>query len=188
MDIFCRDKKLNLSGSYLKPGFAFGGSCLPKDLRAIVYMARMLEINAPLLKAISQSNKSQIKHVVRQIMSLKKKKVGVLGIAFKAGIDDLRESPAIELVEILLSKGCQVKIYDRNITPAALVGTNKQFIEKKMPGIGRLMVKDMEEILRSCEVIVLTNNDKQFRGLFSALGNKQYLINLTHEKVGFDIH
>jgi len=179
MNIFCLDKKLNLSEQYFRPGFAFGGSCLPKDVRAVVYKAKTLDIDMPVLKAILQSNMLQIKYAVDRITALNKKRIGILGVAFKAGTDDLRESPIVELMETLLGKGYAVKIYDRSVALAALYGANKEFIEKKISHISKLMVKNIHEILDECEIIIIGNKDERFSDACSSLNKKQHVIDLV---------
>jgi GDP-mannose 6-dehydrogenase len=128
MELFCKDSKLNLSSYYLKPGFAFGGPCLPKDLRALIYQANRLDLETPLLRSILASNALQVREGVNLILKTRKKKIGILGFSFKAGTDDLRESPIVELIETLLGKGLTIKIYDRNVSIATIFGSNRQFI------------------------------------------------------------
>ena len=154
MSIFCQDTKLNLSPYYLKPGFAFGGSCLPKDLRALTYKALSVDVDVPVLNAILPSNKSHAEKGLQLIMTKGKKKIGILGFAFKAGTDDLRESPMVELIERLLGKGYDLKIYDRNVNLARLRGANKNFIENHIPHIAKLMVDNLDEIISHAEVLV----------------------------------
>ena len=157
-----QDTKLNLSPYYFKPGFAFGGSCLPKDVRALTYKAKNLDVDIPVINAIFPSNNQQIKNALHRVIALGKKKIGVLGFAFKAGTDDLRESPIVELIEILLGKGYSIKIYDRNVTLAKLYGANKEFIEKRIPHIAELMVEDINNILDYSEILIFGNKSAEF--------------------------
>ncbi len=179
MSIFCQDTKLNLSPYYLKPGFSFGGSCLPKDLRALIYKARSIDVDVPVLNAIFQSNKSQLEQGLRLIMAKGKKRIGVLGFAFKAGTDDLRESPMVELIETLLGKGYDLKIYDRNVNLARLRGANKDFIENRIPHISKLMMNNLEEIIYHSEVLVIGNKSDEFVNIFKELTPDQHVIDLV---------
>ena len=165
MDIFCMDEKLNLSSYYLKPGFAFGGSCLPKDLRALLYHAHHLDLSVPVLESILPSNELQIKRGFDLIKRTGKKKVGVLGLSFKAGTDDLRESPMVVLIETLIGKGYQVKVYDRNVSLARLHGANRAYIEREIPHIATLMCDSIEEVLTESQVIVIGNKAPEFQVL-----------------------
>ncbi|MDP6797178.1 MAG: UDP-glucose/GDP-mannose dehydrogenase family protein [Candidatus Krumholzibacteria bacterium] len=179
MDIFVQDTKLNISPNYLKPGFAFGGSCLPKDLRAMNSMARDLVLELPILTAILPSNQLQVERGLLMILEKDRKKIGFLGFSFKAGTDDLRESPIIELIERLIGKGYDLALYDRNVNVARLVGANRDFIEERIPHISRLMVGSMEEVLEHAEVLVLGNADPEFRDVHSRLGQEQILVDLV---------
>lgn len=179
MNIFCRDTKLNLSPYYLKPGFAFGGSCLPKEVRALLYKAKTLDVDVPMLKAVLESNELQVKLAVRHIIHLGKKRIGVLGFAFKAGTDDLRESPIVDLIEILLGKGYPIKIYDQQVSLAKIFGANKEFIEKRIPHIADLMVNDLENVVRNSEVIVIGNKSEEFAGIMPLLREDQHVLDLV---------
>lgn len=165
MDIFCQDTKLNLSPYYLRPGFAFGGSCLPKDVRALTYKARALDLETPILSAILPSNQRQVEKGLAMITAKGMKRIGVLGFSFKAGTDDLRESPLVEVIERLLGKGYDIRLYDRNVNIARLVGANRDYIMNRIPHISRLMVETIDEVLEHAEVLVVGNGDAQFRGV-----------------------
>src|SRR6184192_3042627 len=162
MEIFCRDEKLNLSATYLKPGFAFGGSCLPKDVRALQYRAKEVDVELPLISQILPSNRAQIQQALDQVLDTGKKRVGLLGFSFKAGTDDLRESPTVILAEALLGKGVSLKIYDRNVSLAKLVGTNKEYIERQIPHLSSLLCNSIDEVIDGSEVIVVGNQAPEF--------------------------
>jgi len=179
MDIFCMDEKLNLSSYYLKPGFAFGGSCLPKDLRALLYHAHHLDLSLPVLEAILPSNELQVKRGFELIKQTGHKKVGVLGFSFKAGTDDLRESPLVELIETLVGKGYQIKVYDKNVSLARLHGANRAYIEREIPHIATLMCNSMEEVLAESEVIVIGNKAPEFRQVVQQVRQDQVVIDLV---------
>lgn len=179
MRVFCEDTKLNLSPYYLKPGFAFGGSCLPKDLRAIVYKARELDVDVPVLSATLESNRLQIERAVRMVLATGSRRIGVLGFAFKAGTDDLRESPMVTLIEALIGKGLQLALYDRDVNLARLVGANKQYIEKEIPHIAQLMCGSVDDVLEHAEIIVIGNKAEEFRKVESSLREGQRVIDLV---------
>jgi len=179
MDIFCQDTKLNISKNYLKPGFAFGGSCLPKDLRALTYKAKMLDIELPILNAILPSNHLQVEKGLQMIMEKGNKRVGILGFSFKAGTDDLRESPMVEVIERLLGKGYEVAIYDRNVEIASIIGANRDYILNHIPHISRLMKPTIEEILLQSETIVIGNNDPEFSEIPARVRDGQVVVDLV---------
>ncbi|HXF80994.1 MAG TPA: UDP-glucose/GDP-mannose dehydrogenase family protein, partial [Usitatibacter sp.] len=169
MDIFCQDTKLNLSPYYLKPGFAFGGSCLPKDVRALSYKAKLLDVKVPIIDAILPSNDEQIERGIRAVTAKGSKKVGILGFSFKAGTDDLRESPMVELVERLIGKGYDLRVYDSNVRIAAIHGANRDYILNHIPHISRLMVATIDEVLGHAETIVIGNSSPEFRDIPSRI-------------------
>lgn len=179
MEIFCQDTKLNISSYYLKPGFAFGGSCLPKDVRALTYKARSVDLDTPILNAIIPSNQRQVEKGVKMITSYGKKKVGILGFAFKAGTDDLRESPLVEVIERLIGKGYDLKLYDRNVSLAALTGANRYFILNHIPHISKLMVSSMEEVLGFAEVLVIGNATEEFKNIPAQVKPGQVIIDFV---------
>ena len=179
MDIFCQDHKLNLSPYYLKPGFAFGGSCLPKDVRALNYKARTMDVETPLLGAILPSNRLQVEKAVDMIVNKRHRKIGILGFSFKAGTDDLRESPVVDVIETLIGKGYDLKIYDRNVNIAKLVGANKDYILNLIPHISKLMVDEVETVLDHAETIVIGNNSAEFRDVPQRLRPQQVIVDLV---------
>jgi len=179
MDIFCQDRKLNISSAYLRPGFAFGGSCLPKDLRALSYQARMHDLQLPILSSVLPSNEMQIAHGLKLVMQSGNSRIGILGFSFKAGTDDLRESPMIELIERLIGKGYDLRIYDRNVNIAALTGANRDFILNRIPHISRLMVPGTEDALAWAQTIVIGNYDSEFKQVPQKLRKDQCLVDLA---------
>ena len=179
MEIFCLDKKLNLSPYYLKPGFAFGGSCLPKDLRALLYKGQREDLKLPLLNSILDSNENQVKMGIKLITKTKKKKIGIFGFSFKPGTDDLRESPMVELIETLLGKGYKISIYDKNVSIAKIFGANKQYIEKEIPHISSLMCSSIKKVLSDSEVLVIGNNSEEFKKIPELIREDQIIIDLA---------
>ena len=179
MDIFCRDEKLNLSPYYLKPGFAFGGSCLPKDVRALQYRAKEVDVELPVISQILPSNKLQIQQAFDQIMETGKKKIGLLGFSFKAGTDDLRESPIVILAEQLLGKGRELCIYDKNVFLAKLVGANKEYIEKQIPHLSSLLCNTIDDLIDKSEVIVVGNQAPEFAEALTRARADQIIVDLV---------
>jgi GDP-mannose 6-dehydrogenase len=179
MKIFCLDKKLNLSATYLQPGYAFGGSCLPKDLRALLYRIKTRDLSSPLCEAILPSNELQKSRAVELVRSFGKNKIGVLGLSFKSGTDDLRESPTVGLIETLVGKGCNVSVYDPNVSLANLVGANKAYIEQQLPHIASLMSDSMEKVLAHAEVAVVATREAVFAELPRKLRAGQVLVDLV---------
>jgi len=185
MDIFCKDEKLNLSAHYLKPGFAFGGSCLPKDVRALQYRAKEVDLDMPLINSILGSNRLQVQQALDRIVETGRKKVGLLGFSFKAGTDDLRESPMVILAEALLGKGFALKIYDRNVSLARLVGANKQYIEEQIPHLSRHLSDSIDEVIGQSEVIVVGNGSPEFTDAIERCRADQIVIDLVRIPLDF---
>jgi GDP-mannose 6-dehydrogenase len=179
MKIFCQDKKLNISPAYLMPGFAFGGSCLPKDLRALAYRAKTNDLQLPILSAILPSNELQVSKGLRLITEKGRRRIGVLGFSFKSGTDDLRESPMIEVIEHLIGKGYDLRIFDRNVNLASLVGANRDFILNRIPHISRLMVNGIDAVLNHAETVVIGNKDPEFEGVVERLHDGQNLVDFV---------
>jgi GDP-mannose 6-dehydrogenase len=179
MKIFCQDKKLNISPAYLTPGFAFGGSCLPKDLRAMAYKAKMHDLNLPIMNAILPSNELQVATGLRLITDKGQRKIGILGFSFKAGTDDLRESPMIEVIEHLIGKGYDLRIFDKNVNMASLVGANRDFILNRIPHISRLMVNGIDAVLNHAQTVVIGNKDPEFAGIIDRLQSGQHLVDFV---------
>ncbi|HSS95402.1 MAG TPA: nucleotide sugar dehydrogenase [Terriglobales bacterium] len=176
MKIFCMDTKLNLSPYYLKPGFAFGGSCLPKDLRALTYHARTLDVATPLLDSILVSNRKQIERVTTLLQQYKGRSLGFLGMSFKHGTDDLRESPILEVIETMLGKGFRVGIYDQYVSIARLVGANKEYIQKEIPHVSSLMRSSLEELVREAEVLVISNASDEFQKVLAQSSRPEQVV------------
>ena len=179
MGIVAKDKKLNLSSYYLKPGFAFGGSCLPKDVRGLNYRAKILDVKTPLLNSLLESNEYQVQRGLQMVFETGKKKVGVLGFAFKAGTDDMRESPMITLIETLIGKGYDLSLYDSNVLLSKLMGKNKDYIIGHIPHISRLLKEDIEEVIASSEVIVIGNKSKEFKEVIKNIPPEKIIIDLV---------
>lgn len=179
MGILVQDHQLNISPTYLRPGFAFGGSCLPKDLRAILYAAKDQDIEVPMLGATLESNEQQIQRGVELIQKTGQHKVGVLGLSFKAGTDDIRESPVVSMVETLIGKGYEVRIYDDVVKPEMLHGANRAFYERRLSHIAAIICPSIEEVMQEAEVLVVTNGSPTFQDLPHKLLPHQTLIDLA---------
>ena len=179
MRMFCQDTKLNISTTYLRPGFAFGGSCLPKDVRALTYQGRLLDVDTPVLSSILSSNQLHIAHALGMIRTTGRRRVGLLGLSFKEGTDDLRESPIVTLAELLIGKGYELLVYDRNVRLASLVGANRDYILKHIPHIGRLMVDRPEQLIEQSEVLVVASADPEFTALLEKLPLGKSVIDLV---------
>ncbi len=179
MDIFVQDRKLNVSSYYLKPGFAFGGSCLPKDVRALQYRAKEVDLDMPVLNSILGSNRLQIQHAIDDVLETGKKRVGLLGFSFKAGTDDLRESPIVILAEALLGKGVQLRIYDKNVSLARLIGSNKDYIEHQIPHLSSLLRTSIDQVIDESDVIVVGNASEEFAHAILSCRADQTVIDLV---------
>ncbi len=178
--IFTSDTKLNISPAYLSPGFAFGGSCLPKDLRAITYKAKELDLKLPLLESLLTSNAEHVDRAVDMVMNTGKKKIAQLGLSFKAGTDDLRESPQVQLIKRLMGEGLEVRIWDEDVSLGRIAGANRQYIEEVIPHIGSVLSADLEGVLRGAEVVILGNKSASKEHLAKYLKPEQIVIDLVH--------
>ena len=185
MDIFCQDNKLNLSPYYLKPGFAFGGSCLPKDVRALQYRAKEVDLEMPLLGSVLHSNQLQVQLAIDRIVDSGKKKIGLLGFSFKAGTDDLRESPMVILAEALLGKGFQLCIYDRNVSLARLMGANKQYINEQIPHLSQHLCESIDDVIDRSELIVIGNAAPEFSDAITRCRADQVVVDLVRIPLDF---
>ena len=178
--IFTSDHKLNISPAYLSPGFAYGGSCLPKDLRAITHRAKELDLTLPLLEALTPSNAEHVNRAVDLVLRTNCRKIAMLGLSFKAGTDDLRESPQVQLIKRLLGEGCQVKVWDKDVSLGRLAGSNRQYIEDVIPHIGSLLSADLQEVVRYGEVVIVGTKSVEKSQLENCLGPKQIIIDLVN--------
>jgi GDP-mannose 6-dehydrogenase len=193
MDLVCADTKLNISPRYLKPGFAFGGSCLPKDLRALLYRAREADIDLPMTSAMLVSNRHQIDRAIAKVLELRRRRIAMLGISFKAGTDDLRESPLVAVTEALIGKGLDVKIFDSEVSIARLVGANKEYIEREIPHIASLLSDDLASVVAHGEVVVVGNPSPAFANLGALCKPGQIVFDLARipglaQTPGVDYH
>ena len=180
MELLCEDKQLNISNAYLRPGFAFGGSCLPKDLRALLYLAKSRDVDVPMLAGLLPSNQIHIEHAANMILERGERSVGVIGLSFKSGTDDLRESPLVELVERLIGKGMNLKIYDPEVSISQLIGANKRYIEEVVPHIGSLMCESVEEAMQgAASVVVGLSGQGIMSELYAHSQNGQFFLDLV---------
>ena len=186
MRIFCSDEKLNLSAAYLRPGFAFGGSCLPKDLRALCHRSHDLDLDLPVLNSILPSNRQQLDRAFDLVTNSDHRRIGMLGLSFKAGTDDLRESPLVDLVERLIGKGYDVRVYDHNVELATLVGANRDFILHQIPHISRLMVGSVAELLAHAQTVVIGTDDPEFDEAIAAVTEDHRLVDLVRSDRGIE--
>ncbi len=178
MQIFCQDTRLNLSPVYLRPGYAFGGSCLPKDVRALTYRTKERDIDTPMLNSLLASNQRHIQRGIQLVERIGRKKVGVLGLSFKANTDDTRESPMVVLIETLVGRGYHVKVYDEHVHPDRLIGANREFLIRELPHIVSLMTETVDELLDAVDVVVIANGSKAFRDVPAKLRADQTLVDL----------
>ncbi len=179
MEVVCKDTKLNISSRYLRPGFAFGGSCLPKDLRAMLYQGKRNDVELPMLAAIMESNRSQVERAVDMILALGKRRVGLLGLSFKHGTDDLRESPLVVIAERLIGKGFELRIYDKYVSITKLVGANKAYIEKEIPHISSLLAPSLEDIVATSDVLVVGNGSPEYDRVATLCRQGQVVVDLV---------
>lgn len=179
MRVFAMDRKLSISDAYLKPGFAFGGPCLPKDVRALLHRAHAAGVLPPLLSAILPSNEAQLQRGVEAVLATGKRKVGLVGLAFKPGTDDLRESPLVALVEALSAEGCEVRILDRDVSISRLVGANRRHVLERIPELARLMCEDAEELLDHAEVLVVGHAGRDAERVLAHAGPRHRVVDLT---------
>jgi GDP-mannose 6-dehydrogenase len=179
-EIFTSDTRLNISRAYLSPGFAFGGSCLPKDVRALTYKAKELDLKLPMLESLLPSNSEHVERAVEAVIRTNKRKIAQLGLSFKVGTDDLRESPQVQLVKRLLGEGYEVKVWDQDVTLGRLAGSNRQYIEQVIPHIGSLLSADLEQVLRHAEVVIIGNKSVDKNELAKFLRTDQFVIDLVN--------
>ena len=180
MDVFCQDTKLNISRAYLKPGFAYGGSCLPKDLKALCAIAHDHYLKCPVLENIESSNETQKSRVLERILEFGAQKIGFLGLSFKEGTDDLRSSPIVDIMEMLLGKGLDIKVYDKSVNMARLIGGNREFIMRRIPFISRFLVDDVKEVVAHSDVLVIVNNEAGFKTILGEAPRDKIILDLVN--------
>jgi len=179
MRIFRMDRKLNISEAYLRPGFAFGGSCLPKDLRTLIHAANHADVSIPVLSSMLPSNEAHILNALEKVLKTRKRRIGIVGLSFKPGTDDLRESPLVALAEMLIGKGCDVRILDKNVSIARLMGANRRYIEEEIPHISNLMCDDVNTLVDHADVVVIGNNCEEACRVLEAINQQHYVVDLT---------
>jgi GDP-mannose 6-dehydrogenase len=184
MRMLCEDRRLNISPAYLKPGMAFGGSCLPKDLRALVHEAKQCDVSAPVLSAVIESNETHLDEAIKAVLRHGRSRTAVIGLSFKAGTDDLRESPMVRLVETLIGKGLSVKVFDRNVRLASLVGANREYIRREIPHLSKLLVDRLEDALEGADLVVVGSDDPEVERIPDLLQEGQALVDLCGRLVG----
>jgi GDP-mannose 6-dehydrogenase len=182
MEIITKDTKLNVSPAYMRPGFAYGGSCLPKDVRALIHVGRIRNIDVPLLDSLAESNHTQVEWAANLVLARGKRRIGILGLAFKPGTDDLRESPAVDLAEFLIGKGMDIRILDRAVSEAKLVGSNKRFIEERIPHLSAVLVSTADELIKHAQIIVITHGSPEFRAVLAKVDRSVPIIDLAGAK------
>jgi GDP-mannose 6-dehydrogenase len=181
MDLVCKDRQLNISPAYLKPGFAFGGSCLPKDLRATVYLAKTHDVELPMLGNVLASNRTHVEHAIAKVLSSGRRRVGMIGLSFKTGTDDLRESPLVQIAEQFIGKGLSLLVYDPEVHLSRLLGANRRFIEQHVPHIGSLMREDIESVIRESDVLVVGLSERKiFEALARHVREDQIILDLVN--------
>jgi GDP-mannose 6-dehydrogenase len=176
MDLVCRDKSLNISSAYLRPGFAYGGSCLPKDLRAMLYLAKTTDVEIPMMQGIQHTNTEHIQYAAEMVMSSGSRDVGMVGLSCKPGTDDLRESPLVALAEILIGKGYNLRIYDPAVNLARLIGSNKRFIEETIPHIESMLTARLSDVVQQAGVLIVGQKDDELAALQAARGADQPVV------------
>lgn len=179
MEMFCKDSRLNLFPYYLKPGFAFGGSCLPKDLRAIVHQAKRNDVEVPLLSSLMESRENQIQHAFRLVRNSGRKKIGVLGLSFKAGTDDVRESPIVILIEMLIGEGYLVAIYDEEVSLAKISVANKRYLDETIPHVGSLMESSVPRVIEKSDLIIVSKKTDLFKKEIEGLTKDVLVVDLV---------
>lgn len=179
MQVVAQDKKLNLSDYYMKPGFAFGGSCLPKDVRGLIYKAKTIDVKTPLINSLLESNQEQIQRGLQLVYNTGKRRIGVLGFAFKDGTDDLRESPMVTMIETLLGKGYELSLYDSNVILSNLMGKNKEYINSHIPHIAKLLKGSIKEVIDTCDVIILGNKSREFLNILKLVHPETIVVDLV---------